>query len=368
LVEDRVVDADDRVGLQCASPCVAAQQVPAISSALSPLSVPASRHAYAASKTLHVGNCHVATFDRAVPFLGYSLARWRHRKDQQELNENYWVSVLQADVLQQLLPSSPISTQQFISSIGIPTQTTDRVGQDTNALGVESTSSRRWARLTGLFLATAALERFLAAAATAAEESDPLLSPGFPKRVEGAMLKKYQASLSLGDMRPLIEGEWSSRIAAFRKRFGTVPQVLADNEGELEKIRRLRNAVAHDFAFDQPAQITTTALLIGGVRRDRLPRRSLSHLKYLEWLALMNAVSRAVDAQLCRDYIGAYELIAARLDWQAAPDQYERSLGVKVQGHRRDLNERFRHVIGQSLDVNLPVSYERSVAVFIRRL
>lgn len=311
---------------------------------------------------------HMPTFDRAKPLLGYSLARWRHRKDQQEVNETYWLSVLQADLLRKALPADATSTQDFVVSQGLRTDSTERVGQSTSDLVSELQSSRRWARFSGLFLATSALERYIAAAATAAQESDPLLIPGFPKRIEGVTLKKYGAQFAGIDTRPLVEGEWTARVAAFKRTFSQVPAVLEDNLGELEKIRRLRNAVAHDFAFDEPAQITPSALLIAGVRRERLPKRGLSHERFLAWLALLNSISKDVDAFLCSEYVGAYELISAKLDWQAAPDRYEKSLGITVDGHRRGLEGRFRHVIGQALAINFSGEYERSLDAFVRRL
>jgi hypothetical protein len=55
------------------------------------------------------------TFDRALPPLGYSLARWRHRKDQAELNSQLWMSVLAADLkVPQLHGSAQVQLSTYL--------------------------------------------------------------------------------------------------------------------------------------------------------------------------------------------------------------------------------------------------------------
>lgn len=45
----------------------------------------------------------------------------------------------------------------------------------------------------------------------------------------------------------IIIGEWNNRILGYKDAFKTVPDILNNNIGELEKLRKLRNNIAHFF-------------------------------------------------------------------------------------------------------------------------
>jgi hypothetical protein len=303
--------------------------------------------------------------------LGQSLARWRHRKDQSELNSQLWVSVLEHDMLVQQAKSVNDSDGPPAQALRVRTDADGKVGHDMADLRRRAEVAYTWKRLFTLLMAVSALERYVLAAATAAVESDPLLIPGFPKLADGLLLKKRGRRVHRPDLTSTVKGPWGSRIAILERLFGSVPSELKDAQSELEKIRKMRNAVAHNYGIDDTVNVLPPSVsLITSARSDRLarPRSGLSRDRLIRWLGLLNEISVALDKQLTNEYIGDYEIAAIYLDWKERPESYEKALGITLKGTKRSHDQRFVNFISAAIDLLVGSDYGLSLQTFLLKL
>jgi hypothetical protein len=208
-------------------------------------------------------------FARAHPVLGSSLARWRHRRDMAEIMNQLWVAVLEKDALVQRIRPMADRDGPPASVLKIKSDADGRVGHDMAELGRRINSAYSFERLFTLLMAVSALERYVLAISTAAIESDPLRTPGFPKLLDGLLPKKRNIEIAKPALTSIIKGEWPGRIAALERLFGSVPDKLKTSQGELEKIRLTRNAIAHNLGADEDGGTLPPSLsLITGARRS----------------------------------------------------------------------------------------------------
>lgn len=311
------------------------------------------------------------TFDRGRPSIGSSLARWRHRKDTTELLNQFWISVLGTDFLIQSAKPLAGNDGPPASALQVRSDADTHVGHNISELRQRIREAQSWERLFTLLMAVSALERFMLAVTTAAIESDPLRTPGFPKLLDGLALKKRNIDSPQPNLIPVVKGTWSGRIAALERLFGSVPPILSDSISELEAIRKMRNSIAHDFGSDEPDGVMPpSASLIVGARADRLsvPRRGLSQDRLLKWLGIIRDVSRALDDQLTSQHIGEYEIPAIYFDWRKSPDDYEAALGITLTGHRKSFDQRFSNVISTAFDLGYSPTYVREMEGYIASL
>lgn len=196
-------------------------------------------------------------------------------------------------------------------------------------------------------MASSAFERYLRTITTTAIESDPLLTPGWPKHVDGLLLKNRGIPTPPRRVEGITKGGWTQRASAYRTLFKLSPAALIDNLSELDSIRRIRNLVAHEFGADASADLSSSTLLLSISRRHSRPRTaSVSHHRLIKWLGVFNTVARAVDDHLTNDFIGAYELAAIFLEWRADPDRFEQQLNVVMKSAKRTNESRFSSAIG----------------------
>jgi hypothetical protein len=189
------------------------------------------------------------TYMRDKPTLITSLALLRYRADSGELSHFYWTGAAQSDYFAYVTKGHAREAKP-IETLGIADPRFERrLGHNFSELRRRMDVEARWRRLLTLMLVSSAFERFVVSASSAALESDPLRAPGFPKRVDGLLLKKYGLDADLASHVGLVKGEWSKRLAEYRRLFGRVPEGLREVEGDLEKLRKTRNAIAHEFGF-----------------------------------------------------------------------------------------------------------------------
>ena len=246
-----------------------------------------------------------------------------------------------------------------------------RLGHSVAELKRRVKTENRWRRLSILMLASSAFERFMLGTATAAIDSDPTLSPGFPKRVDGLLLKSHGLTVNRPDLQPLVRGAWSKRLASYSELFGEPPRVLRNAEGALEKARVLRNRIAHEFAFNDAGIEEGLSLVLGARRTEVLDpgKAGLSHQALIKLLTIWGEVSDAVDQHLTSDFIGGYETGALYLDWKKTPDAFELSAGITVAYYNKSSPERrFGNFLSQLLDKPLGNEYTRSLMQFVDAL
>jgi hypothetical protein len=145
------------------------------------------------------------------------------------------------------------------------------------------------------------LEIYMREVISLALTSDPFVVYGLSRQLDGVVLLKAGKVPSFAaEVTDCCRGQWPSRIAKFRRLFGTVPSAWEALVSDLEEIRKLRNAVGHAFGRDLRGQL---ALLRG----LDIPTQRLSEERLKKWLSIIDLTAKAIDAHLVSNHIGAFE-------------------------------------------------------------
>lgn len=307
-------------------------------------------------------------FSREMPTLGTSLALWRFRMDSGELSHFYWTGAAQSDFFAYATKQHPDSADP-IATLKIQDRRYERrLGHDFAELRRRTSVEERWRRLLTVMLMSSAFERFLLSVAGAAVDSDPVRLPGFPKRVEGLMLKKYGLAVDQPGLSGLVMNDWSKRISEYRRLFSGVPQELIDAEGELEKLRKLRNVIAHEFASETDKTQPQLHLALGARRVSALESNKsvVSEERLIKWFRLLGVVSSAVDRHLVTEFVGGYETAALYLEWSENPDKFEAAADITMApGAMGERNNRFGTMVGTLFQHTLTREYVPTLQKFI---
>ena len=165
-----------------------------------------------------------------------------------------------------------------------------------------------WNRLNSLVALLSAFEVYLSAVVSLSIESNPSLLLNSTKLIDGVKLLK--SNNDKHDYFKITEnvtkGTWTERTNEMKKLFPVVPEILPNNIGELDKMRILRNNVAHAFGRD-----IKTARLKGVTMLDKAERLQLKRLQ--KWMGLIAAIVEEIDVCFLDDHIGEYESIYYRL-------------------------------------------------------
>lgn len=105
-------------------------------------------------------------------------------------------------------------------------------------------------RLNTLVSVSAYFETYLSSVVSLAIESDLGLLYEIPKKIDGISVLKHNNNNNYSffdKSKSITKGTWAQRISNFKKIFKVVPQELIDAESDLEKMRHLRNNMAHAF-------------------------------------------------------------------------------------------------------------------------
>jgi hypothetical protein len=269
---------------------------------------------------------------RSEPTFARTLAYYQFRRDFTTVNNYYWGagSALQA-VSGRVRHMSP--TDDFHADLGLLQELyAQPLGKTPRTYSDKLTASKRWHRLLTLVIMASAFERYLTAVATLAIASDPALTVGFPKKIEGLTLAKYNLSAGERPTESLTKGKWSSRLAAFGDYFGGVPAELRSNESALEIMRTTRNRVAHEFGLESTPVSAQAALLLGARRPSPANEISISDKRVTKWLAVVDRSATAIDEYLLPNFIGGYELAAIYIEWNQDIAAFHKATGIKRDG------------------------------------
>lgn len=162
-----------------------------------------------------------------------------------------------------------------------------------------------WTRLNVLVSISAYFETYLSSVVSLAIESDLGLIYSIPKKIDGISILKHKNDneYSFFDKSESItKGTWAQRISAYKKLFANVPQALIDFESDLEKMRNIRNNVAHAFGRGIEESRARNNRNIQSIERI-----SIERLK--KYMCIIRKVAKEIDKQLLSNHIGEYELI-----------------------------------------------------------
>lgn len=210
-----------------------------------------------------------------------------------------------------------------------------------------------WTRLSALLSALSYLETYTSTAVTLALRSDPLLRFGQSRAIDGIAWIKRSVADDVSDLvAGCVKGEWSKRLASYRKLFGTVPTQLTALGGNLDRMRNVRNGVAHSFGrdhnlFEDPLRLAT----------DRAER--LSEPTLLGWLGDIEQAASAVDEHLLRGHLGDFELLWHFHRWRGLPRSEREPKYVEATAFSRFLNRTFGSAPGRDYCRQLERYYDQ---------
>lgn len=162
-----------------------------------------------------------------------------------------------------------------------------------------------WTNLNALVSLASYLETYISAIVSLAIESDVGVLYGASKSIDGIYVLKHGNILKSNisnHVTNCVKGDWSSRTAAYRSIFGTVPAVLESSISDLESMRILRNKVGHAFGRDIEDSRKK------GIRRTA-PMERLSFERLNKYQRLAKKIAGAVDKHLLNQHVGDFETI-----------------------------------------------------------
>ena len=160
-----------------------------------------------------------------------------------------------------------------------------------------------WNRLNAVMSLSSYLEIYLSTIISNAIESNPGVLHNASQKIDGAVVLKHSDHYTYAfQANKCVVGEWTKRIAEFKRIFGAIPPELENNIGELEKMRILRNNIGH--AFGRDIELSRKK---GKRKIMQSERISLKRLKTL--LKIVNEVVVGVDIFMLDNHIGDYEAL-----------------------------------------------------------
>jgi hypothetical protein len=247
------------------------------------------------------------SFDRWSSKDKFSYAFRLFSKYHTYMNSLYWAHVPSSSLTQKTYrdakKTNPNQTTHQLLNLSGPNAF--RVTESLDAFSGHLNEFDNWTRLNTLVAVLSYFETYLSSVVSLSIESDLGLIYSIPKRIDGVMILKYSSSTnySFFDKSVLItKGTWDTRISHFKEIFGTVPTALSSNISDLEKMRKIRNNVAHAFGRDIEQTRARTTL-------EMLPIERLSEARLQKYMELIRKISKEIDNQLFTNHIGEFELI-----------------------------------------------------------
>ncbi|WP_234122365.1 hypothetical protein [Clostridium hydrogenum] len=237
----------------------------------------------------------------------YSYAFRLFNKYHTYMNSLYWSYVPAYDSAQytyrNAIKKVPNNTTHKVFHLS--GKNSDRVVSNINEWSKNLKEFDNWTRLNSLVAVNAYFEIYLSSVISLAIESDLGLLYCFSKEFDGIKVLKYgnQEKYSFYDKsEEITKGTWPKRISNYKQIFGKVPVELEKHEGDLEKIRKIRNDVTHSFGRDIELSRSRDTKRIIDIER-------ISTERLQKYMGIIREVARGIDKHLLNNHIGDYENI-----------------------------------------------------------
>jgi hypothetical protein len=129
---------------------------------------------------------------------------------------------------------------------------------------------------------------------------------GASRRIDGVQILKHGHARAF-DFEPHVvactKDHWSKRLAAYERLFGRSPKFFSSNIAALEKIRKIRNSVAH--AFGRDIEASRNQQEVRTLPIEKVSASGLLQLQKVVWLLV-----KAIDVHLHQFHIGEYQALA----------------------------------------------------------
>jgi hypothetical protein len=240
------------------------------------------------------------TFKRWASREPHSWAYFVFKGYHHNLNRIIWSQKPVVDYIEKHVSITPGDIQ---SILGCKNEEKKTIRADKAEWKTDYKDFNNWIRLNALMSLSSCLEIYLSSIISLSIESDPGILHKASKKIDGAIILKSSDDYQYSDnAQRCLVGEWSKRIAEFNNIFNAIPSKLISFQGELEKIRILRNKVGHAFGrdIDDSRQKGVRQIL-------EIERLSFDRLKKL--LGIVNEVVLDVDEFLLKNHIGDYESV-----------------------------------------------------------
>jgi hypothetical protein len=249
----------------------------------------------------------MATFNRYDLWLSRTWTFQIFKKHHTELNRYYW-SYAPIIIEAKIKAKSNQKNKKTTSIFNIPASLSSRVSPDVGGWLKDSSDFDNWVRLSALSSLLSYLEIYIRNVSCFAMDSNPLLSIGLSREIDGIkLMKSKKLPIHYPTTEQFIKGDWSTRISNYRKTFGFVPDILIRSQGDLEKMRKLRNNFAHRFGRDETTGVEKREILERLYGKNEISR--LSEERLLNYLGLVESVVIGIDEHLGKRHIGEYETI-----------------------------------------------------------
>jgi hypothetical protein len=161
-----------------------------------------------------------------------------------------------------------------------------------------------WVNLNVVLTSAANLETYLASVVDLAIKSNPGVLFRSPRAIDGGfLLKRGTANVDTeSSVTACTKNYWSARLAALRRLFGDLPDIITKHHGDLEELRVVRNRVGHAFGRDIDAARDHGA-------RAFHPMETMKREHAHRLGRICQTVARELDRHLLSNYIGDFEII-----------------------------------------------------------
>ena len=162
-----------------------------------------------------------------------------------------------------------------------------------------------WVNLSVVLTLSSNLETYIASVIRLALESDPALLVGVPRAIDGAYVQKHGQKWIV-DIREHLDactkGDWSARLGAIQRVFGSIPNELRGVHSDLEELRAVRNRFGHAFGRDIDEARRTGTL-------DVLPMEKMTRKRVERLRRSVTIGAKSLDKFLLERHIGEFEAV-----------------------------------------------------------
>lgn len=289
----------------------------------------------------------------------YTLAFNLFKKHFTELNQAYWAFIPAYNTIKSTSKKSLSSDDSDPKAFFLIRDEDDRRIAPTYKEWCNDFSEfSNYSRLNMLMLLSSCFETYMRTVISLSFESKPGTTIMCPNAIDGAFILK--ADPSYGDMtnqnyrfssqvEEVCKGEWSRRITAFIKYFGTPPESILSQLGTLDEFRTKRNNIGHYLGRNKKQYSAPILFYPQEAMR-------LSHDKLLAYFKMIYNVAKEFDSYLITNYIGSYDII--KCYFQKVGDGFfvDNKPGVKA----REL----KHLIGEQGLPAINIEYYRNIVSY----
>lgn len=243
------------------------------------------------------------------PVLDKSLALNRFTNDHTVNNEFYWQTVLTKILAckfsASLNPDDIVLESPHVKNHPEPFRFPHKFNDWKNKIS----DHENWIRLNTLLASTSYLERYIYEISVLSLSNDPGVLIGKERTVNGVhYLKSGIPVKGLEIVEYFTKGSWHQRYNYLKSYFIFTNKIEKEKIDTLEKIRIIRNKIAHRFGRDF---VTDINHFIKGID----PPERISEDRLKKYLGLIKDVVDILDSNIYRNHCGNFEIILIWHGW-----------------------------------------------------